>query len=83
MDHDIMVNEDGSLSFVYDDELAALMMLGESETRRVSHVEPAACGGWYADMSPVAGRPVLLGPYWLRQQALDAEREWIRRELGL
>jgi hypothetical protein len=34
-----------------------------------------------ADMAPVGGP--LLGTYVTRQDALDAEREWLRKERGL
>jgi hypothetical protein len=67
----IGADEDGSLVFIYTDELAFLLEEGESEVTRASHVEPTPGGGWTADMSPV-GRPVL-GPFPLRQDALDAE----------
>lgn len=71
----------GHLSFVYSDELADLLDTGAATVRRVSHVEPSPEGGWTADMSPVGG-PVL-GPFPLRQTALDAERDWLRQERGL
>jgi len=69
----------GGLEFIYADPLAFLTKLGPSTTRRVSHVEPAPGGGWTADM--VDG-PVL-GPFPLRQQALDAEVAWLRANRGL
>lgn len=71
----------GVLSFIYADDLAPLLTAGPSTVRRVSHVEPSPFGGWAADMSPVGG-PVL-GPWPLRQQALDGEREWLREHKGL
>ena len=73
--------ENGHLSFVYDDAVADLLDEGTVAVCRVSHVEPADGGGWTADMSPVGG-PVL-GPFGLRQQALDAERAWLTKERGL
>jgi len=73
--------EDGHLRFVYDDAVAELLDEGTVAVCRVSHVEPAEGGGWTADMSPVDG-PVL-GPFQLRQQALDAERAWLTKERGL
>lgn len=55
--------------------------------------------GWIADMSPAAGTDIVLGkngswflgasgweliePFALRQQALDAERDWLREHRGL
>lgn len=70
-----LVFDGARLAFVYDDELAELLRLGDARVRRASHVEPAAAGGWTADMSPVGG-PVL-GPYALRGEALAAERCWL------
>lgn len=67
----------GRVRFLYDDALLGLMGQGNATTRRASHVEPAADGGWNADLSPVGG-PVL-GPYGRRQEALDAERKWIHK----
>ena len=93
---DIIVEADGTIRFVYSDTLAALFKGDELTTSRASHVEPAINGkqGWTADMAPLGG-PVLFAdgdgdaqdaqrtPFETRQQALDAEREWIRKELGL
>lgn len=72
----INVASDGTIQFIWSDDLQPLTELGETTTKRVSHVEPAG-GGWTADLSPVAG-PVL-GPFKLRQQALDAEFDWLER----
>lgn len=72
--------QDGKVTFVYDDALADLLTTGAASVTRVSHVEPAT-GGWTADMGPVGG-PVL-GPFALRQTALDAERAWLTKEKGL
>lgn len=80
---------------VYSDDLAGLLGKGRATTVRASHVEPVedyiARGwtlrdgkeaiGWVADMGPVCG-PVL-GPFALRQAALDAELAYLRTHLGL
>lgn len=71
----IITVENGGLSFIYSDALVELLNLGDATVTRASHVEPAA-GGWTADMSPVGG-PVL-GPFRLRQEALDAEVSWLQ-----
>ena len=72
--------EDGVVTFIYHDALTNRLDLGAVDMRRVSHVEP--CGrDWTADMSPVGG-PVL-GPFTLRQDALDAEMAWLRDNRGL
>lgn len=77
---EIFINEDGSLQFVHDDDLAALFDSDESETKRASHVEPCR-GGWTADLTPVGG-PVL-GPFTTRKAALDAELAWLAREMTI
>lgn len=71
---------DGSLLAIYNDELADLMDEGSATVTRASHVEPNPNGaGWIADMAPLSG-PVL-GPFRLRQEALDAEVEWIKNRI--
>lgn len=77
----IRITDGGRLAFIYNDKLAALLTLGAATVRRVSHVEPAPGGGWTADMSPING-PVL-GPFNLRQTALDAEVEYLKTTHGL
>ena len=71
---------DGTVTAIYDDALADLL----SDAKRVSitrasHVEPTPEGKWTADMSP-SGGPVL-GPFNLRQEALDAEVQWLKAKL--
>lgn len=78
-EHVITVDDKGRLQFIYHDDLADLLKLGESETRRASHVEPTADGRWTADMSPVGG-PVL-GPFDLRGDALAAEVVWLQTNI--
>lgn len=73
--------ENGVVSFIYHDEDVELLDLGEARIERASHVEPAEGGGWTADMSPRGG-PVL-GPFKLRQAALDAEVAWLEDHCGL
>lgn len=73
----IRILPNGELVMIYDDSFTpGLIDEGEGQTKRASHVEPDASGqGWTADMAP-SGGPVL-GPYRLRQEALDAEVAWI------
>jgi hypothetical protein len=71
----VRVNADGTLAFVWDDELAELLELGPATVTRASHVEPTADGQWTADLSPIGG-PVL-GPFRLRREALAAEMKWL------
>ena len=67
------------MKFIYKDELRPLLEMGKASVRRASHVEP--CGTqWTADLSPVGGP--LLGPFDLRQEALDAEVAWLAEHLG-
>jgi len=78
-DLDLYIEDDGTMQFVYSDDMAGLLGgLGDATTRRASHVEP--CGtGWSADMSPVGG-PVLLDngrPFSTREAALKAELAWL------
>ena len=73
--HSIAIRSDGTIILVYTDDLCDLIASGRATIARASHVEPAPGGGWTADMTPSSG-PVL-GPFPLRQQALDAEVAWI------
>ena len=84
LDADTGTHEDGTVQFVYSDELATVFNGEQQETKRASHVEPVAYGngcGWVADMKPSEG-PVL-GPFKTRAEALAAERAWLRENRGL
>ena len=78
-EREITIRPDGSLQFIWDDELADLLDQGQGRVSRASHVEPNVHGQWEADLAPVGG-PVL-GPFRLRQQALDEEVAWLRTHL--
>lgn len=71
----VKVDVDGTMHFIWSDELIELLEAGRGEVRRVSHVEPTTRGLWGADLSPVDGP--LLGPFRTRREALDAERIWL------
>lgn len=76
------VNALGELVFVYADELAGLLDLGDCIVARASHVEPLNLPGrvvWTADMEPMDGPQ--LGPFDSRGEALAAEREWLEANL--
>jgi hypothetical protein len=73
--HTVSIKVDGTIRFIYDDELEALKHAGPSNTRRAIFVEPDSNGLWVADLSPING-PVF-GPFRLRKTALDAERDYI------
>lgn len=54
---DVVVNEDGSIRFVWHDALADLVPQGYTcEIGRVSDVEPTADGRWTADMRKATAR---------------------------
>jgi hypothetical protein len=71
----IFVRPDGTVEFLYEDGLRPLLELGSATITRASHVEPTPDSGWTADLSPRCGPR--LGPFTLRQEALDAERAWL------
>ena len=75
----IAVAPEGEVTMIYSDSLVELMDQGEVTVTRASHVEPGLNGGWLADMAPSNGP--LLGPYRLRDEALQAEVEWLERKL--
>jgi hypothetical protein len=75
----IFVKPDGTVEFIYEDGLRSLLELGQPTITRASHVEPTPDGQWTADLT-LRGGPVL-GPFSLRQYALDAGREWLEAEL--
>lgn len=80
--NNVIIAPDGTIIFIYSDDLVELLDIGQSDVRRASHVEPVS-GGWTADMSPVGG-PVLLdngSPFKLRTDALAAEVAWLDTNL--
>ena len=76
---DLLITPDGSLEFIYEDGLRNLLDLGPGEISRASHVEPTTDGRWSADLSPVGGPTI--GPFDLRQDAIEAEIQWLREHL--
>jgi hypothetical protein len=76
----IRINRDGKMTFIYDDALAALANLPDATITRVSHVEPCD-GGWEARMLGIVGEQVTLGPFPLREQALQAEKKYLEQRL--
>ena len=71
----LTISPTGEVRFIWTDALQPLLALGKAAIRRASHVEPGADGQWTADLSPVSGPT--LGPFTLRQDALDAEVNWL------
>lgn len=75
MSHTLLIDDTGTLTFIYDDALRPLLDLGHPDIQRASHVEPTPDGRWTADLSPVGGP--ILGPFDLRDQALAEETAWL------
>jgi hypothetical protein len=71
----LSISSDGIVTLIYDDARADLMAEGKTTIARASHVEPQG-REWFADMGPVGGP--ILGPYPLRETALDAEVEFLK-----
>lgn len=79
----IKIRPDGTMQFIHSDRLTTAVKerFGSVAISRASHVEPTEDGRWTADMGP-SGGPVL-GPFDTRQDALDAEVDWLRENLNL
>lgn len=89
--HDVLVEPDGTVKFIHDTTLASVFAGEAKRTVRVSEVEPAslygiAGDGWVADMRK-SGGPIITAKcgngFPTREEALDAERKWLRDEWGL
>ena len=77
---EIFITPDNQLQFIHDDSLAVLLeSMGVRRDQRASHVEPDPDrpGMWMVDLSPIAGKLLMLGPFKLRREALDAEVKWL------
>lgn len=74
-EHEIVILPDGTLHFIYYDELKPLLEIGKPQLRRASHVDPTHEGDWHADLSPVGGPK--LGPFDTREEAITAEVDWL------
>ena len=70
----LVIDVRGGVHTLYS-EVLDLALLGVVSIRRASYVEPDDSGKWWAHLSPMDGP--LLGPYWRRSEALDAERDWL------
>ena len=71
---ELVIAPDGSIRFLWDDDLAPLLIEGEASLFRASHIEPIGTL-WFADLALVDGP--MLGPFTLRADALTAEAAWI------
>ena len=70
----LVVSAGGTIRCLYDESIE-LGTLGPLSISRGSFVEPTADGQWLADLGPAQGPA--LGPFPLRSQALQAERDWL------
>ena len=75
----VAIAPDGTMRFIYNDNLRPLLETGAARITRASHVEPEGTK-WVADLSPVSGPK--LGPFDTRQEALSAEVAWLNENLG-
>lgn len=74
----ISIDNNAEISCIYSDNFVDLLTQGQSTIIRASHVEPSPLGdGWQADLTPLLGSELILGPLALRQEALAAEIAWI------
>ncbi len=77
MEHKLAINPDGTIVMIYNDDNRELFEQGIVSITRVSSVEPNPDGSWSATM--IDG--VVLGPYKLRKDALDAEVKYLENKL--
>ena len=87
MEHDILIDSDGSIQAIHTDEIAEVFAGEDVTVRRASHVEPWAkrkARGtallWGADLRPCGGP--ILGPFPTRLAALAAEVTWLRAAMA-
>lgn len=73
------IQEDGKVVAIYNDTIRSLLLRGTAEIRRASHVEPVGTQ-WQVDLTPIGG-PVLDTLFDNREDALEAEVEWLRKNL--
>ena len=75
----IVIKPTGVFIGIYSDSFE-YENIGRPQIRRASHVEPDTTGHWFADMSPIDGPT--LGPFDKRNEAIDAELEFINLMLA-
>lgn len=79
LDVDVVILADGTVKFLYYDELKPLLDIGDVDVKRASHVDPEKLENgelkWFADLAPVSGPK--LGPFDTRNEAIDAEVVWL------
>ncbi len=80
MDVDVFILSDGTVKFLYYDELKPLLNIGDVHVARASHVDPEKTEDglkWFADLSPVNGPKI--GPFETRNEAIAGEIEWLTK----
>lgn len=90
MEHDILIDDDGTIRYVYSDEQAAFVgeWLGDEiasqVTTRASHVEPHPTKpGWLADMRPSGGPILGLNGTWIDPDYADILQPFSTRQIAL
>jgi hypothetical protein len=81
----LLIETTGEVTAIYSDALADLCDEGAATITRASHVEPVVLenpageveSGWAATMN----NGIMIGPFRLRQTALDAEVDYLERIL--
>ncbi len=74
---ELVISTGGVITTIYDETLD-LSAIGQQRIVRASHVEPDDEGRWFAE---IIGGPTL-GPFARRSDAISAEVEWLRAQLG-
>jgi hypothetical protein len=74
-----VIKPTGLFVAIYSDDWA-YEKLGKPCIRRASHVEPDESGRWFADMTTSSGP--ILGPFRKRQEAINAELEYLNIKLS-
>lgn len=74
----LRIHKSGVVDAIHDDRFD-WRMLGDLKIKRASHVEPDENNNWWADLSPING-PVL-GPFSMRNDALNAEIAWLHEHI--
>lgn len=77
MGGDLLLHIRGDTITTIYNELLDLRPLGRLSITRASRVEPDQDGRWWADMGQVS-----LGSFEYRSQALAAEVDWLKKNLG-
>lgn len=78
MEVSVFILSDGTVNFLYYDELKPLLAIGDVDVARASHVDPEkTLDGlkWFANLAPVNGPK--LGPYETRTEAITGEIDWL------